>query len=254
MHRTAVSSLIVALSSVSLLAQQPASPPMYTYVSEWVYPRAQWSNVGAQFDKQVRGILERRMADGSIVEWGRAMPLVHTENGPTHSTWYVSPTLTGIYRVLDDVAKLPRDESLLPSKHSDQLLRSAVYHSSKDVPRRSAIMMTSYVSVAPGKGREWRALWDKNTEPVYQKAMKEGTILGYGLDLERVHTGSMYGRYEWVMLPDIQAADKLEQAFGANAQSRSAEENRAFATSMRETTDSASHRDQLWLVMDWAHK
>jgi hypothetical protein len=236
-----------------VIAQQPPTPVTYTYVAEWVVPRAQWQEVNANFEKN-RGVLDRRLSDGSIVEWGRAIPLVHTENGPTHITWYASRTLAGINRVLEDVRKLTPDASMLTAKHRDYLYRSMVDHSPTNVPRRSAYMMTSVVNVVPGKGTDWRTLWDKETDPVYQQAMKDGTILAYGLDQEYVHTASPFARYEWVMLPSVESIDKLNDAFRSRSQARSADENRALGLSMRETSDGTSHRDGLWYVLDYVRK
>src|SRR5689334_20621251 len=86
-----------------VFAQQPASPVIYTYVTEWTFPRAQWDNANSYYDKNVRGIMDRRLKDGSIVEWGRAVSLVHSEKGATHVNWYAAPTVAGLYHVLEDL-------------------------------------------------------------------------------------------------------------------------------------------------------
>jgi hypothetical protein len=249
---TAVRFAIASLCAVPVFAQQAAAP-VYTYVAEWAVPRAQWKDEDFQF-QQLRPILERRLADGSIVEWGRAIPLVHTADGPTHTNWYVSPTIAGIYRVLEDLRKLPPAAFTANSKHTDRLFRSMVFVSKDNIPRRSAYMMTSVVTINPGKGQDWRALWNKNTLPVYEQAMKDGTILGYGLDQEWVHTMSPGARFEWIMLPSIESVDKLNEAFRSRQQARSGDENRALGAAFRDATDGASHRDGLWYVVDWARK
>jgi hypothetical protein len=237
-----------------LFAQQTPAPVMYTYVTEWTFPRAQWDNVDAFYEKSVRAVMDRHLRDGGIVEWGRAVPLVHTDKGATHVNWFAGPTVAGVFRALDDLRKLPRNEALLSGTHTDQLLRSALYKGSKDMPRRSVYMMTSNVNVMPGKGTEWRALWDKNADPVYSELMKDGTILGYGIDQELVHTSSPSARFEWVLLPTIEAVDKMNEAFQKRARARTADENRAMGAAMREVGDSATHRDGLYYVVDYAHK
>lgn len=253
MH-VAIRAAIASACLVASFAQQSPSPVMYTYVTEWTFPRAQWDNANSYYEKNVRALMDRRLQDGTIVEWGRAVSVVHTEKGGTHVNWYAAPSVAGVYRVLEDMRKLPPSDVLMSGTHTDQLLRSVVYNGPKDVPRRSAYMMVSTVNVLPGKGQEWRSMWEKNTDPVYGELRNQGTIMGYGVDQEMVHTGPPSARFEWVLFPSMEALDKMNDAFAARARSRGADENRSIAAAMREVADASSHRDGLYYVVDYAHK
>ena len=57
-------------------AEVKAKPPMYTYVSNWVIPRARWAEMdkaNAANDK----ILDKAIATGTLVAYGEDWNLVH---------------------------------------------------------------------------------------------------------------------------------------------------------------------------------
>lgn len=252
--RTAVRVATALVCVLPAFCQQPPQPTVYTYVTEWTIPRAQWDGANSFYEKSIRAIMDRHLQSGDIVEWGRAVPVVHSAKGSTHVNWYAGSSMAGIYRVLEDLRKLPLDPAMMSGTHFDQFLQSGTYHAPKDMPRRSAYMMTSTHNVQPGKGAAWREMWDRESGTVYADLMKQGTLLGYGFDMEAVHTGPPSARYEWVLLPNMESVDKMADAFRSRAQARSAEENRTRGAAMREVLDNNSHRDGLYYVVDYAHK
>jgi hypothetical protein len=99
---------------------------------------------------------------------------------------------------------------------------------------------------SPARGRQWRELWDKYIKPTLDQALADGTILGYGVDVEYVHTGPADGRYSWILASNAEALDKVETAFGTVLPKAAA----AFA----DVTVPGTHRDSLERVLDYAHK
>jgi hypothetical protein len=75
-------------------------PPMYSYVSNWVIPRAQWSDM-AKADEADRSALEKDLANGTIVGFGSDLNMVHTSDGPTHDDWWSAMSLAGVLNVLE---------------------------------------------------------------------------------------------------------------------------------------------------------
>ncbi len=87
-----VKPMTVLLAALSLPAvfprpacsQQP-DQPIYTFVASWAVPRAQWAEFASSWDKNFRPVLDRMLADGTIVEWGRSEAVVHNPAESTHS-------------------------------------------------------------------------------------------------------------------------------------------------------------------------
>src|SRR5260370_21270108 len=103
--------------------------PVYIYVSQFQVPRANWAQYAEDTEKTVNPILERLMADGAILGWANTENIVHTPEGMTHSTAWVSTSLVGITRVLDELRKSdPRPSQNAATQHGDLLLRSVYSH------------------------------------------------------------------------------------------------------------------------------
>lgn len=81
----------LALASTVATAQEELT--VYTYVSHWGIPRAQWSEAVASFEA-AHPIFERLLANGTIVAWGNGTPVVHRGAGTTHGTWFSATSLT----------------------------------------------------------------------------------------------------------------------------------------------------------------
>jgi hypothetical protein len=83
----------------------------YTYVSLWAVPRAQWTDF-EKAQEQTRPLFERLVADGTLVAWGEAANLVHTEDGYTHSNWFTSTSQGSITKTLEALQNSSRRQHL----------------------------------------------------------------------------------------------------------------------------------------------
>ncbi len=198
-------------------------------------------------------MLERLLAGGVITEYGTDATLVHVDGVPTHSIWWCAPTFAGTQRVLDEFAKLPPNPLLASIKHRDRFLVSIV-NQTKSGKVSGGYFQLSINFVKPGKGQEWREMFDKYTKPVMEQLMADGTLMGYGADREYVHTETPAARYEWVMTANADGIDKVAAAFAAASAKRSAEERRSIAAAFREVSEPGTHRDGLTRVVEWKHK
>lgn len=73
---------------------------MYTYVAFWGIPRAQW----ADFEKQEAAnqkVMEKAVSDGSLVGFGSDQNLIHSQERPSHDTWFSSMSMAGLFNTLD---------------------------------------------------------------------------------------------------------------------------------------------------------
>jgi hypothetical protein len=92
-------------------AAQAQDQTHYTYVSFWGVPRAQWNDF-EKSEEQTRPVFERLVADGTLVAWGQADNLIHTEDGYTHSDWFISTSQAGIVKALEALQNSSRTPAL----------------------------------------------------------------------------------------------------------------------------------------------
>lgn len=234
-------------------AQMQPAQTSYTFVAEWNVPRAQWTTATANFDKNVRPSMDRMMANGTVTGWGNFTPVVHTVDGPTHGIWFTAGSLANITKAFDELIKLPQDPSLRDAKHWDFIVRPQVANG-KPVSKGSGYIWINSLQVQPGKGGEWLDLWTKNSMPIYDELVANGTITGYSVDAEVVHTDSPAWRHIVYIAPNADAVDKVLAATAAANAKRTPEERRALAESMAGVTVANAHRDAFARVLSYASK
>src|SRR6267143_948522 len=99
------------------LSQTAPMPIVYTYVSQFQVPRANWAAYSEDTEKTVVPIMEKMMADGSITGWSTFEQIIHTPDGYTHGAAWSSNTIAGLMKVLDEVRKAgPRPGQIAATK------------------------------------------------------------------------------------------------------------------------------------------
>lgn len=240
------------LAPLGLAAQQEA--PVFTFVAEWAVPRAQWGDYTADFNRYTRPVLEKMFANGTISGWGAFTTVVHTEGGITHGIWMTASGHAGLEATRQELLKNPPSSALLAStKHTDVLLRSLT-HKGRSSAATTGYLVVSATQVQPGKGGDWRDLWDKYTKPTYDELFANGTILSYSIDVEQIHTENPGWRYVVYVAPNIEAVDKVNAAFRALIEKRSPEERRGIGEAFADVTVAGAHWDLLAQVLGYAHK
>ena len=227
---------------------------IYTFVGEWTVPRAQWGAFTDAAMKNTVPILEKLVADGTLVEFALTTSVVHTEDGPTHTSWWAATSFAGVSRALAELQKVSQLSEFSGVEHRDRLLRSVVYQSGKTAKLTSGFSHLAVTRVKPGKNREWRELYDKYNKPVSDKLLADGVILGYGVDLELIHTENpgFYG--SWYLAPNAESVDKVNAAVAAAQQQATPVERRAIAAAFADVTVAGSHRDSLDRIIYYVHK
>ena len=237
--------------------------PLYTRIASWNIARVHWADFEKDYKKNEQPVMEKLLADGVITQYGVDAVTVHTADGQTHSTWFSSRTLANLEKALDALVaaneKLGPEErrkqntELSGEKHRDFIVRSLV-HKVRPANLDKGYDMASFATVKPGKGREYRELWDKYTKPVLEQLVNEGAITAYGLDVEQVHTNSPSERVTWYVMPNAEALDKIEAAFEAARNKVDAVERRAIGTLFADVTEASAHRDGMFRIIRYAAK
>jgi hypothetical protein len=250
----AYGALMLLSCAVNPLAAQPKEPTVYTYIAEFRVSRAKAAAFNSFFEQTDQAVLDRLVADGTIREWGRTSTLVHSEDGMTDGIWWSSTTFSGIDKVLEELGKA-NSSSLadLVDKHADHYMESIVFRTGSSKATSGFLQESTYV-VKPGKGEEWFGLWKKWMQPVYEKALADGTIVGYGIDRESLHTMAAGYRSVWVIVDSASAADKLDEAFDAAMGKLSPEERKTMSLQNQELLEPGTHRDNLYKVIHYTHR
>lgn len=242
--------LCLTLLSPSLLLAQQAQPPTYIFVAEWAVPRDQWDAFAQNWDKNIKPVLERHAGNGTLVHWGAFSSVVHEEGAMTHGIWFASGSVAGIERVREELIKLPPTPFQATAKHRDYFLRS-ILHAGRTTAPASGYLMVSSQIVQPGKGADWRAHFEKYSKPVYDELVKNGTISMYTVDGEYIHTTASGLRFTVYVTPTADGVDKVNAAFQAANEKRSAEERRAIGQAFADLVVAGEHRDGFSRAMSY---
>src|SRR5712664_1588206 len=78
------------------LPQMEPTPIVYTFVSQFQVPRANWAAYSEDTEKSVVPILEKLTADGTILSWSTFEQVVHTVDGYSHGAAWSSTSISGL--------------------------------------------------------------------------------------------------------------------------------------------------------------
>jgi len=216
---------------------------MYSYVADWQVPRAHWGEMPKTEDA-TKPILDKALADGTIVAYGNDDNLVHQPDGYTHDDWWSSMSMAGLLKVLDQLASSGNSSTPVletATKHADEILVSRYYNWHSGPYKNAPLQVASYrlKEDAPDNAVE---LLSKNlVVPILEKLLADGTIVEYEIDTQAVHTDAP-GIFAIVWIAaNADAVDKVSAAIQAALKAQPLG-SPAFASMV----DFSKHRDQLW--------
>jgi len=218
----------------------PAKPPIYLYVSSWAVPRAQWGEM-EKLDNLDKPVLDKAIANGTIVGYGAFTNLIHQEGEPTHGTWFTATSEGNLLKALEAFYANPGSTDSPvegASKHWDQILTGDIYNSK---PGASGGYLTwSRWEVKAGQMRAYSELTKKLLVPVLEKLLAEGSITSYGELTEDYHSDKLGVVFDYFTVPDTASLDKANKAFDDAFSG-----NPALADAYRALTERDGHRDYL---------
>jgi hypothetical protein len=241
----------IAATTVWILparAQAPAvkeKPPQYSYASFWTIPRAQWPEM-AKVDAADKAIMDKAVANGTIIGYGNEASVVHRVDGDTHADWWSSMSMGGLLNVL---AQLRSSESATSpalqsaTKHWDEVI-VARYYDWRPGTWQGVYTYAGFYSLkatAPDNAVE---LLSKNlVAPLLAKLFADGTIVQYEIDTEAVQTEAP-GRF-WIfcVAKNADAIDTINAAVRGAMKS-----NPLGATAFDSIVDFNEHRDYIALA------
>jgi hypothetical protein len=189
-------------------------PPMYSYVSNWSIPRSQWAEMekGNAADQKV---LDKAMADGTIIGYGNDMNMVHQPEGGTHDDWWSSMSMAGVLNVLDKFYKSGTPTSPVlasATKHWDNIFVSRYYNWRPGSYKGVYTRVAAY-KLKPGAPDDAVEIISKSMiVPMMEKMLADGTLIEYEIDTEAVHTEDPGSFWIVFITPSADGLDKFSAA------------------------------------------
>jgi hypothetical protein len=223
--------LVVVVLAVILvpaaLPQMEPTPIVYTYVSQFQIPRANWAAYSEDNEKSFVPVVEKSLADGTILSWSTFEQIVHTPDGFTHGAAWSSNTLAGLMKVLDEVRKAgPRPGQIAATKHEDYLMQSTMYHAGSGTAAYLRVVCSNAKADKPG---EYAAVLKKYLVPTFEEQLKKGAATFYGLDEQYVNTAAPSIRCLVINYPNAEGMDKWATAISTTMSKWSPAEREEFA-------------------------
>lgn len=236
-----VMGLVMGCGSLSAQTEVKEKPPMYTYVSVWAMPRSQWAAL--EKDTSTDAILQKALASGGIIGYGRDQTIVHQEDGWTHDDWWAANSMAGLFNVLDQIYKAGNATSPVLSsatKHQDYVLVSR-YYNNKPGSWKNAYGHGGFYKLKPNAPDNALEMLSKNLfVPFFEKLMADGTIIEYDVDEQAIHTDSPSLFTIFYLCANAECLDKVNAAL-TTWQKESPLGGPTFVS----MTEQDAHRDEL---------
>jgi hypothetical protein len=165
-------------------------PAMYSYVANWQIPRAQWGAMEKD-NQSNQAILDKAIADGTLVGYGNDENLVHQADGETHDNWWASMSMAGLIKVLDQFSASGGSASpalLSATKHWDLIFVSKYYNWKPGAWKNGYVHVSSYKLKADAADDAIDMISKHLVVPMLEKMLADGSIREYEVDTEAIHT------------------------------------------------------------------
>lgn len=231
-----------AAPSSAQTTEAKSKPPMFSYVANWQIPRVHWAEMEA-WNASHRELMDKAMADGTLVGYGNDENRVHQPDSETHDAWWSSMSMAGLMTVLEqEMAAGGAAPSVLDTatKHWDSIYMSRYYNWKSGAYKGGYVHVSVYKLKADAPDDAVDVLSKNLIVPLMEKMLADGGIVEYEVDEQAIHT-SAPGTFVIVYVtPTAEGLDKVNAGLAA-AVKGSPLAGPAFGS----MTDDSGHRDEL---------
>jgi hypothetical protein len=228
-------------------APATAEPQTYTFVIERTIPRAMWADWETFAEQKYKPALETLMTDGTVVSWGLYTTVVHAPGYPTHGSWIETKDIASIHKAIAELGKIPNPVmSSAQVTHRDYLLHSRL-RGARAAMGTNGYLWVNNTHLQPGKGDQYRALYERNVKPILADLLADRTLVLYAMQGETIHTDDPSQIFDVYVFAGPEGQDKLYAAIGEMEK-----KNPTFADSLNATEVEPPHRDYLARVTAYA--
>ena len=233
---------VVAASAGAQNAEVKEKAPLYTYVSNWDIPRTRWADM-AKDKAGTAKILDRELANGTIVAFGSNESVVHSPKGPTHGTWWCAMSMAGVLNPLDEFSRngLTVNPVLASATgHWDSILVSRFYDWRPGTVKSGYVHGSVYKLKADASNDAVEVISKSLIVPLFEKLMAEGTVQAYQIAEEGIHSMDPGQFFVYYLTPKAEGLDKVNAALSAAIRADS-----LAAPAFSSMVDFSQHRDEL---------
>jgi len=242
--------MMMASSPTAFSQMEQGQPLVYTYVSQFQVPRANWAQYSENAEKAFVPLAEKMVADGTILSYSTFETLVHTPDGYTHGSAWSSNSIAGLTKVLDELRKGgPQPGQIAATKHEDYLMQTSTYAmgSGGGAP---AYLRVVCQNAKPDKPDAYAGALKKYLWPTFEDQLKKGVASSVALDTQYVNNSAPSLRCLVITYPNAESIDKWAAAVNATLGKMSAADREAFFG----TTVADSRRDFMARITHSGHK
>jgi hypothetical protein len=224
------------------MSEVKEKPPMYSYVAFWDIPRAQWGAMekGIAADQP---ILDKDVANGTIVGYGDDTNLVHQPDAGTHDDWWSAMSMAGVINVLEQMYSTGNATTPVlgtATKHWDSIFVSRFYNWHSGSWKNLYTHGSSYKLRADAPDDAIETLSKNMIVPLLEKLLADGTIHEYEVDTLAIHTEAPGTFYIFYIAANAEALDKAQAALRETLKA-----NPLNGPAFDSMTDYTGHRDFL---------
>lgn len=111
----------------------------------------------------------------------------------------------------------------------------------QDAPK--PITWVNYMQAKPGQDEALVELFKKRNGQMFDRLMADGILSSWGIAEPMTHRGQKWTHLVWATVQDWAHMDKLVNAMGEEAKSRSEKENQEIEAAFKAASDFSGHRD-----------
>jgi hypothetical protein len=216
----------VLIVPIAFSQMEQAQPIVYTFVSQFQVPRANWAQYAENTEKSFVPIANKLVADGTILSYSTFEVIVHTSDGYTHGAAFSSATISGLTKVLDEIRKAgPQPGQIAATKHEDFLMQTSMYAVGTGAP---AYLRVVCQNAQPDKPEVYSAALKKYIWPMVEEQINKGVVNYVGFDSQYVNTSAPSWRCLVIDFPNAEGMDKWAAAVNANFGKMSEADRAAF--------------------------
>ena len=261
--------LLATLSSSQTPTEQPLQP--LTYVAEWQVRRGMEKAYVDLVDELYTPIFSKLMSgeEPVVMSWGVRETFLHDPDGPTHTMWYTVPDMAAIDKInaafdaVDEVEIVEAATSALPqptklgqrieaiantATHRDMLYRHIVFERSA-TPAAPNVLPNLWVFRAKalaGKEADYKKLWEKYYQPIFDRWVADGTVMAYGLAVQAARSTNEFTHVTWLSFADYASYQRAYEAFAAHQATLDEQQLKRQTAEFLAATDPEATRSAIW--------
>lgn len=261
MKKRVVSLALLAALALPLTAlaesHEEAAPPQPVIWVSFLKAAASGQELVENIIKEDAGLWGELLAEGKILEWGVAQPVVHSGEDrydvaewATFADWGAMDAFVAGF-MAKQAAKSPEEMKasqeaymsvVVPGSHYDHVHQS-IYAATNG--QRPGYLSLGFQKAHPGKDGALVEIWMEHAKPMFEQLMSDGAIQGFGLFTQAMHGDHTWTHGSWMTMPGLAGMDAVNKAFAG------LQHNEEAMTGFMSAVDWEAHWDELLAVVHY---